>query len=287
MPQNLRAIRRKVRTVRSIWKITRAMKMVAAARLRRIQGQVDNGRAYWDRLDEIISRVAAQAGEVSHPLLQPRDVEPLAVVVIAGERGLCGSYNAAVLRHAYGFIEGLERPVTLITIGTKARAFFRRRGVPIAHALDLPDEQYRLMMARDLSRDLRERFLADQVGEVHVVYTRFFSPIRHVPTTRQLLPIAPPAADEAVAAEPYIFEPPAEELLGSLLPRALDAMVYEMLLQSAASEEGARMTAMTAATDNAQEMITDLTREFNRARQAEITSEILEVVAGANALTGE
>lgn len=286
MPQNLRAIRRKVRTVRSIWKITRAMKMVAAARLRRIQGQVDNGRAYWDRLDEIIGHVAAQAGEVSHPLLEPRDAEPVAVVAIAGERGLCGSYNAAVLRHAYGFVESLERPVTLITVGAKARAFFRRRGVTIAHALELPDEQHRLIMARDLSRDLRERFLADQVGEVHVVYTRFYSPIRHVPTIRQLLPVAPPVADEGGVA-PYLFEPPAEELLGSLLPRALDAMVYEMLLQSAASEEGARMTAMTAATDNAQEMITNLTREFNRARQAQITSEILEVVGGANALTAD
>lgn len=284
MPQNLRAIRRKVRTVRSIWKITRAMKMVAAARLRRIQGQVDSGRAYWDRLDEIIGHVAAQAGEVSHPLLEPRAAEPVAVVAIAGERGLCGSYNAAVLRHAYGFVGSLERPVTLITVGAKARAFFRRRGVPVAHALELPDEQHRLIMARDLSRDLRERFLADQVGEVHVVYTRFYSPIRHVPTIRQLLPVAPPAAEEGGAA-PYLFEPPAEKLLGSLLPRALDAMVYEMLLQSAASEEGARMTAMTAATDNAQEMITNLTREFNRARQAQITSEILEVVGGANALT--
>jgi F-type H+-transporting ATPase subunit gamma len=287
MPQNLRAIRRKIRTVQSIWKITRAMKMVAAAKLRRVQGAVENGRVYWDRLDEIIRSVAAQAGEVSHPFLEPGTAEPVGVLVIGGARGLCGSYNVTLLREAEQFVRSLGRPVELATVGVKARQFFARQGHEPEAALEMPADSDRLLQARQISRMLREMFLKEQVGEVHVVYTQFYSAIRHVPTVRQLLPIKQPEASangNTVGGHSMIFEPPAKELLGSLLPRVIDAMVYEMLLNSAASEEGARMAAMTAATDNAAEMNVNLTRELNRARQSQITGELLEIVAGADAL---
>lgn len=284
MPQNLRAIRRKIRTVHSIWKITRAMKMVAAAKLRRVQGQVEKGRTYWEHLEAIIRDVAAQAGEVSHPFLEPSDVEKVAVVVIGGARGLCGSYNVALLRQAQEFLDSLQRPAEVITVGVKARQYFARTE-HLGMALETPDTGQRVQQAREISRMLRQMFLKGEVGEVHVVYTQFYSAMRQVPTVRQLLPIVPREGNgNGNGSRSFLYEPPAEKLLGSLLPRAIDAEVYEMLLNAAASEEGARMAAMTAATDNAQEMIVTLTRDLNRARQSQITSEILEVVAGADAL---
>ena len=288
MPANLRAIRRKVRTVNSIRQITRAMKMVAAAKLKRVQGQVENGRAYWDRLDEIMQRVAAHAGDVSHPFLEPGAGEGVGVLVIGGSRGLCGSYNVSLLRHAQEFVDEQQakRPVKLTTVGPKAQQFFTSRGYEIAEAFQMPAEGQRFGQSAEISRMLRDDFVMGRVGEVYVLYTDFRTAIHHIPTTRKLLPIEPPTA-QAHAAESLIFEPPAEELLGSLLPRAVDAAVYRMLLQSAASEEGARMAAMTAATDNAEEMITQLTRDLNRARQTQITTEILEVIAGADALMSE
>jgi len=290
MPQNLRATRRKIRTVQSIHKITRAMKMVAAARLRRVQSGVDNGRMYWELLDRMISHVAATAGEFTHPLLEPGDdTKPAGVVVIGGSRGLCGSYNVALLRRAQDVIEGLRRPVEVVTIGAKAWQFARRQGWDIRDQFSSPDEEHRLIAAREISRTLRQHFLQGDFSEVYVVYTQFYSAIRHVPAVRQLLPIAAPPAEEinGQANVSYIYEPPAEELLASLLPRAIDSSVYEMMLMSTAAEEGARMTAMTAATDNAEEMITNLTREANRIRQTQITTEILEVVGGAEALSSE
>lgn len=288
MPQNLRAIRRKIRTVNSIWKITRAMKMVAAAKLRRVQGQVEKGRTYWDRLAAIIRDVAAQVGDVSHPFLERSDVERVAVVVIGGARGLCGGYNVALLRQAQEFLDSLDGPAQVITVGVKARQYFARSG-DVGLSLETPDDAHRLLQAKEISRVLREMFLAGEVGEVHVVYTQFYSAIRQVPTVRQLLPIAPSEANgngngNGNGTRSFLYEPPAEELLGSLLPRAIDAAVYEMLLNAAASEEGARMAAMSAATDNAQELMVTLTRDLNRARQTQITNEILEVVAGADAL---
>ena len=288
MPENLRTIRRKIRTVQNIWKITRAMKMVAAAKLRRVQSQVENGRVYWERLHQIISHVAAEGEQISHPLLEPRHAEAVGVLVIGGDRGLCGSYNVALLRHAQRFVESLERPVALMTVGPKAQQFFTRQGWDIEQEFATPDEEHRLLQAREIARILRESFLSDRVGDVHVVYTRFHSVIHHIPTARQLLPIQPPERqDERGVGTQHIFEPPADQLLASLLPRAIDAMVYEMLLQSVAAEEGARMAAMTAATDNAEEMTVTLKRDLNRARQTQITSEILEVVGGANALVAQ
>lgn len=289
MPANLRTIRRKTRTVTNIQKITRAMYMVAAAKLRRLQTQVQNGQAYWDRLNGIISRVATHAGDASHPLLEPREAGKVGVMVIGGARGLCGSYNVSLLRRARDFIESIEEPLALMTVGPKAHQFCARHGWDVEEAFQVPDDEHRLLQANEIARILRDGFLGGSFREVHVVFTEFVTVLRHVPTTRQLLPIAPPEAEEelGMGGQSYIFEPPAEELLASLLPRAVDAQVYEMLLHSVTSEEAARMTAMSAATDNAGEMIVSLTRQFNRARQTQITTEILEIVSGAEALMAE
>jgi F-type H+-transporting ATPase subunit gamma len=207
--------------------------------------------------------------------------------VIGGARGLCGGYNVALLRHAQEFLDSQEKPTEIITVGIKARQYFAH-SAHLGQTMETPDDVHRLLQAREIARVLREMFLKGEVGEVHVVYTRFYSAIRQVPTVRQLLPIAPAeekgTGNGSSGVKSFLYEPPAEELLGSLLPRAIDAAVYEMLLNAAASEEGARMAAMTAATDNAQELMVSLTRELNRARQTQITNEILEVVAGADAL---
>lgn len=285
MARNLRAIRRKIRTVHNIHQITRAMKMVAAARLKRIQGQVENGRAYWDRLDEIMGRVAHHAGEVTHPFLEPRQAEQIGVLVIGGARGLCGSYNVNLLRHAEEFLGQVGRPARLMTVGAKAYQYFTKRGYDVQEHFSTPEDELRLLQSADISRAMRDLFLSGQVAEVHVVFTEFFSALRCVPRDRRLFPLEAPKAQEDTPTQ-YLFEPPAQQLLGSLLPRAVDAAVYRMLLQSAASEEGARMAAMTSATDNAEKMGGTLTRDLNRARQAQVTTELLEVIAGADALVG-
>jgi len=286
MPENLRAIRRKIKTVQSIGKITRAMKMVAAAKLRRAQGQVDAGRVYWDALAQLIGHVADCAEELSHPFLQPGPGETDAVLVIGGSRGLCGSYNVSLLRHALQSVSSLKPRPRLMTVGPKAQQFLSKRGWAIEKAFGVPEESERLQMATDVAAGLRELFLSGQVGTIHVVFTEFYSAIRHRPLTRQLLPVQAAEMHDKNGGGigDYIFEPAAEQLLGGLLPRAVDAAVYRMLLESAAAEEGARMAAMTAATDNADEMTTTLKRDLNRARQSQITTELLEVVSGAEAL---
>ena len=287
MPQNLRAIRRKIKTVQGIAKITRTMKMVAAAKLRRVQGAVENGRAYWDALEAIVGRVASQAEEFGHPLLEARNVERVGLLVIGGSRGLCGSYNVSLHRAVNDHLRALSTPVRAWSVGPKAAQFLTSHACPPLQEFHSPADEERYAFARDLARMLQDQFLSGTVDEVQVAYTQFRSTINHVPTVGTLLPIEPPAGDDDLAASQYIFEPPAEELLATLLPRSVEATVYRMLLESAASEEASRMTAMTAATENAQDLVVDLQRDLNRARQAQITTELLEVISGAEALMQE
>lgn len=288
MPQNLRAIRRKIKTVQGIAKITRTMKMVAAAKLRRVQGMVENGRAYWDALEAIVGRVAAQTEDFQHPLLETRKVERVGLLVIGGSRGLCGSYNVSLHREVADHLRTLTSPVVTMSVGPKAASFLSSNACAPRNAFDCTSDEMRFEFARSLARMLQEQFLSGALDEVQVAYTQFRSAISHVPTVKTILPIEPPAvADDSLEASHYIFEPPAEELLATLLPRSLEANLYRMLLESAASEEASRMTAMAAATDNAQDLIVDLQRDLNRARQTQITTEILEVISGAEALTQE
>ncbi len=284
MPQNLRAGRRKIKAVRNIRQITRAMKMVAAAKLKRVQSQVEAGRQYYERLKEVLGRVAAVSGEIEHPLLAEREVKKIALVVIAGEKGLCGSFNANILRLARSY--PAEHPgveVQFIPVGAKANAFVRRTGLPVLEVFPAVTDEGRKEQSAQLARYIRQIYSDGTVDRVDVVFAEFVSAIRNIPETVQLLPFAG-HEQQVESAGQYIFEPSAEEVLAALLPRAVDAEVYQILLDAAASEQGARMTAMTAATDNADDLIVTLTRDLNRARQTQITSEILEVVSGADAL---
>lgn len=284
MGQNLRAIRRKIKTVKSISQITRAMQMVSAAKLKRVQPRVEASREYMRRLAEVTASVAGSASADLHPYLRQGTGGSIGLVIVAGDKGLCGSHNVNLFRAAEEFLAAQTEPVLVFCVGQKALDFARRRKLTMVTGVACPSLGDEARGALQIARQVRALFDGGQLSVLHVVYTEFRSPMQRPPAVRQVLPIDPQeAAGEAVTAE-YLFEPAAPELLGSLLPRTVEAGLVNVILQSMAAEHAARMTAMSAATENADELRSTLTRELNRARQQQITSEILEVVSGADAL---
>ena len=284
MPEALRLLRRKIRTVRSIEHITRAMQFVAAAKLQKLQRRVAAGRDYAQRLEALLQRLAASVEQGEHPYLTAREPRQALVVVMAGDRGLCGAFNQQLLRAAEAMLGRMLVPVQVLTVGERAARWARRAGLePLASYPGVSDPS-RTGAAHQLARRLRALYDEEQVDEIHVVYEDFQSVFRHRPLTTQLLPVRlPEGQDPSLLAAPYETEPPGPELLAALLPQAVDALVYQMALGTQAAEQAARMTAMQAATDNAGELITGLSRRLNRARQTGITSEMLDVVSGAAA----
>jgi len=288
--QSLRDIRRKIRVVKNIQQITQAMKMVAAAKLRKVQNRVTAGRPYFEKMRDLVEALAPRAREVHHPLLDVREeVHTIGLVVITAEKGLCGSYNANLIRAAVRFLDDQEEgvPAKLLTVGRKGRDFFSKRDYDIhQHFTQIGvDSPYSEVKA--IANAVTGFFLDGTVDRVYIAYTQFISAMRQRPLVVPFLPIEPPAGEEDatdIQGADYIYEPEAEELLGRLLPRYVDTLVYHYLLESVASEYGARMTSMSAATDNAGELIESLTLEYNRSRQASITKEILEIAGGAEAL---
>ena len=288
MAGSLRDLRRKTKAIQHIRQITRAMKMVATAKLKRIQRTVENSRRYQEELRRLLAHVANASVEVDHPYLQAREVERVGVLVVGGDRGLCGAFNRQIDEQAVEFIAGQSAPVEVITVGNRMRRYADRRGLdivsshPAVERADAPDIDH-------IIGEVRSWYESSHVDLVQVVYARFDSLVRHPAISEQLLPLSPQAFAEAtddagpVPVE-YIFEPPAAQLLAELLPRALEVEIAQILLTTQASGQAARMTAMSAATDNADEMITGLTRSINRARQEEITAGLLDVVTGARAL---
>ena len=262
------------------------MKMVAAAKLKRVEAQVAAGRLYYEQLQALLARVAAASGEVEHPLLAEREVKRAALVIVAGEKGLCGGYNSNILRLARNY--QMQNPgvdVKYVPVGAKATAFARRMALPTLETFPAITDDGRKEEAALLARYIRDIYSSGTVDRVDVAYAEFVSAIRNTPRIIGLLPLSG-HGEPAQTGGQYIFEPEPAEVLAALLPRAVDSEVYQILLDAAASEQGSRMTAMTSATDNADEIIVNLTRDLNRARQAQITSEILEVVSGADALAG-
>lgn len=283
---SMRDIRRRIRTARNIQQITKALKMVAVARLQRAQSRATAARPYADEMLAIMHRLAAAGAEIQHPLLEVREPVNICVLLITSERGMAGSYSTNIIRKVAEVVKPYGPTHTkIVSVGKKGRAFFAKAGYDIVQSMPMPSSEISFADARHISRTIRTLFENHEVDLVHVVYTRFFSAIRQQVTDLILLPAAPPEAAGAESAEDYMFEPQPEILLGSLLPRYVDTQIYRAMLESLASEHGARMTAMTAATDSAGEMIDRLTLDFNRARQAAITKEIAEIVGGANALS--
>ncbi len=289
---SLRDIRNRIASVRSTRQITRAMKMVSAAKLRRAQDAILRTRPYAQILDQMLSRVAArtarEVAEAAHPLLALREWRVAEVVVITSDRGLAGGFNSNIVRRTQRFlVENAERfeKVYISTIGRKGRDALRARRLEIRKDFTGVQSDLRYERAEEIALEYKERFLSGEVDAVYLCYNEFKNAISHKPVVVQLLPIeTPPQAEAAAGAVEFKYEPTREKLLGDLLPRHVAMQVWRALLESAASEHGARMSAMESATRNAEDMIGSLTLQYNRARQAYITKELLDIVGGAEAL---
>jgi F-type H+-transporting ATPase subunit gamma len=282
---SLKALRKRIGTVRSTQQITKAMKMVAAAKLRRAQEAAERARPYTAKLAEMLAAVAAGIEPEAHPLLARRPERRIDLLVLSSDRGLCGGYNANLFRFAEDFTRKKgEVETALVVVGRKGLDYYRRRARRIVvnrvGILGTPVPA----LAAELAAELTRRFTEEETDAVYLVYTAFRSVISQVPTVVPLLPVASPT--EAEPAVDYIFEPERPELLARLLPRYVEAQIIQALLEAIASEHGARMSAMDNATRNAGDMIAKLTLSMNRARQATITKELMEIVSGAEALKG-
>ncbi len=283
----LKQIRARIKAAKNIQQITKAMKLVAAARLKKATDRVIEARPYSEKLRAVMSSVASTGDLPSHPLMENRPVKRACLILVTSDRGLAGAFNTSLIRKASDFIATLGVDVVLYTVGKKGTQFFTRRGYKVVQSLTVPSSGARLEDALAVAKETRRMFEAGEVDAIYVCYSKFYSPIRQIPQIVQLLPIETPEASAAKTQGPsasYDFEPDAEGLLGILLPRYFRTLLWQAMLESTASEFGARMTAMTSATDNAGKMIHNLTLTANRERQAAITKEILEVVGGAEAL---
>jgi F-type H+-transporting ATPase subunit gamma len=280
----LKQIRSRIRAAKNIQQITKAMKLVAAARLKRATDRVLEARPYADKLKSVMESLSASGELPSHPLMEKRDVKRIGLILLTSDRGLAGAYNTSLIRKSAEFIKESDVPVDLLTIGKKGNQFFGRRGYGITYNLSVPSSGATLQDAIELTRTARAMYESGQVDAVYVCYAKFYSAIRQVPQITQLLPIETPESEGNSAGGDVQFEPDAEALLNTLLPRYFQTLVWQSMLESTASEFGARMTAMTGATDNAGKMIRNLTLQANQVRQASITTQILEIVGGAEAL---
>ena len=282
----LKAIRRRIASVRNIQQITNAMRMVSAARLRRAQEAAEAARPYAEKLEAVLHNLAGQSQTLIHPLLTKREERKIDLMLYTSDRGLCGSFNSSLIREAEAFINTHPaQEVTISCVGRRGFDYFRRRQAPMAEEHINLGGKYTSALAHDIGLRMTERFLSGESDGFYILYARFRSALVQVPTLDQVLPIVPQEQDDADAASlDYLYEPTAQGLLSRLLTRYVDMLLYRAMLESVASEHGARMTAMENATNNAVEMIDTLTLDMNRARQADITRELLEIVATGESL---
>jgi F-type H+-transporting ATPase subunit gamma len=283
---NLQNIRRRINSVKSTQKVTKAMKMVSASKLRRAQEAAEAARPYADKMAEMFAGLSIDPEQTTNPLLMARTGKKAAVVVVTPDRGLCGGLNANTIKLAHQQVRELEangHQVSVVGIGRKGRDYFRRREI------DIPQEWTGLLAAPTygdaemVGKYLVDSFLAESFDKVVLVYSRFKSVISQEPSAQVLLPISAEGGDEG-SNQSFMFEPSDEEVLGTLLPKYIETRLFQALLESAASEHGARMTAMDAASRNAGEVIDKLTLIYNRSRQEAVTSELLDIIGGVEAL---
>lgn len=274
-------IRRRIRSVRNMEQITKAMKMVSAAKLRKAQLKLNAARPYASQLQGVLERLAQAPVDIVHPLLKERPVQKVVYVLITSDRGLCGGYNANLIRKTAGLIAETPQEVKLVTVGRKGRDFFRRGKIEfLAEFVALGDEPS-YNQAKQIAQEVVRLYEQGEADEVYLLYTEFVTAMTQRPTQVKLLPIEQP---EGKQGKQYIFEPSPEAILTTLLPKYVETQIFRTILEGKASEQGARMTAMSSATDNAKDMIGRLSLAMNRARQAAITTEISEIVSGAAAL---
>ncbi|WP_428265805.1 ATP synthase F1 subunit gamma [Haliangium sp.] len=298
---SLKAIRKRIGTVKNTQKITRAMKLVAAAKLRRAQDAIIAARPYGHSLEQVVHDLSRKAGADAHPLFKPADggddvdvgANKAAILLFTSDRGLAGAFNSQIVRrvelHADEALADYE-DVSLGVVGRKGNEYFKRRKANIARFDNAPTAESALGLSHKLANCVIDDFESGRAHRVFLVYNEFKSAISQGVSVKQILPIEPPPADEdeepVLGGDDYLYEPSREELLAHLVPLYIQNVIYNAALESIASEFGARMTAMDNATRNAGEMIGKLTLQYNRARQAAITKELLEIISGAEALKG-
>ncbi|MGI6345067.1 MAG: ATP synthase F1 subunit gamma [Bacillota bacterium] len=279
-------IRRRIKSINNLQQVTGAMQAVAAAKLRRAQAQLLAARPYTDKTEEVLQRLGGRIDTSLHPLLAQREVSRTGVIVITSDGGLAGSFNANIIRKAADMLAAYDRDATgVIAVGRKGRDYFRRRDYPLMGDFVGLGDDVSFSMADLIANTIVQFYQTGLLDEVYLIYAQYVNTLTQRPVVSRLLPLQPPESSTAdVAGSEYIFEPSPEAVLDNLLPRYVATLVYRALLEAKTSEHGARMTAMDSASRNAEEMIKDLTLSLNRARQAAITREISEVVAGADAL---
>lgn len=295
---SLKNIRTQIASKKSTQKITRAMKLVAASRLRRAQDAITAARPYAIAVSEAVAQVALRAGTEAHPLLERRSPERITLVLLTSDRGLAGGFNANIFRAVQRFIAEKKDPkdgstpareITLEIVGKKGRDYYRRRRQTISRETPAPTAETATHIAAEMAHVVTHEFHEGRTDAVFLVYNEFKSAVQQTVVVEQLLPVAPPAGTteaQAAGVLDFVYEPSKEKLLDGLLPMYVESQIYRGLLESVASELGARMTAMENATNNAKDMIANLTLQYNRARQAAITKELMEIVSGAEALKG-
>lgn len=285
----LRDIKRRITSVKSTQQITKAMKMVAASKLRRAQDRIFEARPYANKMFSVLSSLAVRTGREEHSLLAKRSRSKIEILVITTDRGLCGALNSNILKKAYDFNREKKKDdyeASISTIGRKGRDFFRKRNIPMRKTWVGLSGKITYSNAQEIARDIVKNYTEELFDEVCLVYNEFKSAMQQRVIIEKLLPIEPQKVEkeEVIHYGEFIYEPSASEVLDTLLPKHIEVQIFRALLESEASEQGARMTAMDNATRNAKELIEKLTLQFNKARQSAITKELMEVVGGAEAL---
>ena len=289
----IREIRRRIRSVQNTAKITNALQLVAASKMRRAQERALAARPYAERLRDVLADLAAATHaegdpEAAHPLLRRRAIHETAVILVTPDRGLCGGLVGNLQRHTGEIVLSPQRrgEISLIPVGKKGLDYFARYRVPLRAEFTNIGDFPSLAETRIISRIAIDDYIKGAVDQVLLVYASFVSTVLQRPTTVQVLPVQPPPAADTRREREYIFEPSPQDVLADLLPRYVEMQVYQAVLEAAASEQSARMVAMRNATDAANEMVDDLTLEYNKARQDQITRELLDIVGGVEAMAG-
>lgn len=286
----LRDIKRRIKAVESTSKITKAMKMVAAAKFRKAQQRMFELRPYAERMGGILSSLAGGSESEIHPLLAVRPRKAIEVLVITSDRGLCGAFNANILKAATRYVDGLQKEgyeVQISVVGRKARDYYKRRSIGVRKAWTGISGKVSYASTQEISGDIIENYINEAADEVVIIYNEFKSVIAQKVVISKLLPLEPiQAAEETLPVYNFIYEPSKEEIFSRLVPKNVEIQIFRALLESQASEEAARMTAMENATKSANEMISSLTLQYNKARQASITKELMDIVGGVEALKG-
>lgn len=286
----LRDIKRRIKAVQSTSKITKAMKMVAAAKFRKAQQRMFEMRPYADRMNSILSSLAAGAEGEAHPLLAVRPRKKVEVLVLTSDRGLCGAFNTNILKAAINHTSKLQKEgfeLIVSAVGRKARDYYKRRNVPLHKSWTGISGRISYANAQEIAAEVIENYTNETVDEVVLIYNEFKSVVAQKMVVTRLLPLAPiEAGEETLPVFNFIYEPSKQEIFSSLLPKNVEIQIYRALLESQASEEAARMSSMENATKAANDMIESLTLQFNKARQASITKELMDIVGGVEALKG-